>query len=338
MPGQAQYLRVGLLIVAGLALGLGLIWFLGGDRIRGGVVAESYFSESVQGLDLGAPVKYRGVTLGRVTEIGLVSAEYDTGHPEQLDMRNYRLVFVRYLVDRSKIGRAPDTPIAVKLGLRARLASQGITGLSYIELDFVDPDRYPALQVPWHPNARYIPSMPSTLSQVQDAAQQLLAHLNKVDIDGLVAALTGLTQDLHRELTQGDLHRALTQITSLTGKLETTVDAADLPGLTADIRQTSAALRGLAEGQDVRRLLSGAQQAMDRLTQAMTRLPPLIASVQATSRRAGDSTADVQQALVPVLRDMQATMQNLRETTEVLRRYPSQVLSRPPPRTLEPAR
>jgi ABC-type transporter Mla subunit MlaD len=76
MEARAVYLRVGLLIVGGVMLLVALIWFLSGARITGGTVFESYFSESVQGLEVGAPVKYRGVTIGRVTEVGLVTAEY----------------------------------------------------------------------------------------------------------------------------------------------------------------------------------------------------------------------------------------------------------------------
>ena len=107
----------------------------------------------MQGLEIGAPVKYRGVTIGRVTDIGLVSAEYGGGQPIDVERSTYRLVFVRYEVDTTKIGQMPDTARPWQLGLRARLASQGITGLSYLELDFVDPARYPALDVPWQPKA-----------------------------------------------------------------------------------------------------------------------------------------------------------------------------------------
>ena len=60
--------------------------------------------------------------------------------------------------------------------------------------------------------------------------------------------------------------------------------------------------------------------------------------MQATAQRAGNGTADLEQSLVPLLRDLQATAQNLRETTEALRRYPAQVFSAPPPRGAEPGR
>ena len=171
--------------------------------------SRSYFSESVQGLEVGATVKYRGVTIGRVTDIGLVSAEYGGGQP--IDRRAQHLSAGVRALSRSipkKIGQMPDTAEAVALGLRTRLASQGITGLSYLELDFVDPARYPAQEVPWQPKATYIPSMPSTFTQVQDAAQQVLAKLNRVDIDTLADAAERVADaTCATDFARGDVHR-----------------------------------------------------------------------------------------------------------------------------------
>src|SRR3954466_11854994 len=96
---SGTYLRVGLLILGGLGLLVAMIWFLGGAEINRGTLYESYFSESVQGLEVGAAVKYRGVTIGRVSEIGLVSAAYGQGMAIEKDAQLYRLVFVRYAVD-----------------------------------------------------------------------------------------------------------------------------------------------------------------------------------------------------------------------------------------------
>jgi len=335
---RGVYLRVGLLILGGIALLVGLIWFLAGTQISHGTQFESYFSESVQGLEVGAPVKYRGVTIGRVTEIGLVSAEYRSGEPINTESNTYRLVFVRSTVDTTKIGQVPDASEAVALGLRARLASQGITGLSYLELDFVDPARYPAQAVPWQPNVTYIPSMPSTLTQVQDAAQQVLAKLNRVDIDKLAVELTALLTDLRADFAKGDVHQTLAETEALLRTINETVHTADLPGLTAEIRQTSTTLRNTLQGQEVQKLLTNATLAAERLATAAARLPSLIASVQATAQRAGNGTSDLEQGLVPLLRDMQATTQNLREMTESLRRYPAQVFEQPPPRNTPPAR
>jgi ABC-type transporter Mla subunit MlaD len=337
MEARTLYLRVGLLLVGGVVLALALIWFLAGNQITHGTLFESYFSESVQGLEVGSTVKYRGVTIGRVSDIGLVSAEYAEGKPLDLERRTYRLVFVRFQVDTSKLGQVPDTASAVGLGLRARLAAQGITGLSYLELDFVDPARYPALEVPWQPKAQYIPSMPSTLTQVQDAAQQVLARLNRIDIDKLSNQLNSVLADLHDEMATGDLHTALQAAAGLLRTTDDQVKAADLPGLTADIRKSSAALRDTFQGERMQQLLANAGTAAARLADAAGRMPQLMVSLQATAQRANNGTADLEQSLVPLLRNMQAASQNLRELTDTLRRYPAQVLSQPPPRA-EPGR
>lgn len=339
MEGRGAFLRVGLLIVGGVALLVGLIWFLGGTKINKGTLYESYFRESVQGLEIGAPVKYRGVTVGRVSEIGLVTAAYNTGTPAQLDRQIYRMVLVRFLVDRAKFGRLPETAPAVEMGLRTRLASAGLTGTTYIELDFVNPRRYPAEAVPWKPTAEYIPSMPSTLTQVQDAAQQLLSRLDQIDLVRLADGLTRVLDDLHGEMTTGDVHGVLTRMTSLLQTTEDSVKAADLAAVSADLRKTSGSIRDLAQSRDVQRILANAAQATDRLVATTAQLPALIASLQATSRRADNGTADLQQGLGPLLRDMQATAANLRDLTETLRRNPAQVLvGQPPPRQSEGVR
>jgi phospholipid/cholesterol/gamma-HCH transport system substrate-binding protein len=332
MGGSGLYLRIGLLVIGGAVLLIALIWFLGGAQLSHGILFESYFSESVQGLEVGAPVKYRGVTLGRVTDIGLVSAEYGLGEPVNLDSETYQLVFVRCIVDADKLGRVPGTEEAVNSGLRARLASQGLTGLTYIELDFVNPKEYPPLAVPWTPKAPYIPSMPSTLAQVQDAAQLLLSKLNHIDLNQLATEFTGLASDLRTNLSSGDIHHTL----------QTAQDAireADLPGLSAELKRTSTSLRDVLQNPNTQKLLGNAALAAERFANAADRLPPLIAAIQATSRRADNSVADVQQSLIPVLRDIQATAANLREVTAALRGSPAQtIFGSPPPHAREPVR
>jgi len=337
---RGAFLRVGLLVLGGIALVVGLIWFFGGNTLRGGSLYETYFRESVQGLEIGAPVKYRGVTVGRVTELGLVTAEYGSRTaPAQIDRQTYRLVFVRFIVDPRRLGQMPDTALAVKLGLRVRLAAQGITGIAYLELDFADPTAYPAQAVPWQPKGDYIPSMPSTLLQVQNAAQQFLAKLNSIDINTLSTSLTGLVGDLRASLASGDVHLTLSQAAELLRTLDDTVKAADLPGLTADLRRTSGALHDLAQDRDLHRVIANAAVASDRLAAASARLGPLLGSLQATAQRADNGVADLQQGLLPILRDLQAAADNLRETTDELRRYPAQILlGSPPSRTQEPAK
>ena len=315
MAGRGTYLRVGLLIVGGAALLIGLVWFLGGTRIKGGTVYESYFGESVQGLEIGVAVRYRGVAIGRVTDIGLVVAEYGGGDETKVDQATYRLVFVRYLVDPKRMGQVPDTASAVKLGLRARLASTGLTGIRYIELDFVNPDKNPVNSVPWLPVGSYIPSVPTTLSQVEDATKILIEKLNRIDI----------------VLLSENANRLLASVDTLVGQTSVLLTAADMPGLTADLKQTSASLRSVVENPDIARTLAGTTAATEKLTQTLAKLTPLIGSAQGVAKRADTGVADIQQALVPLLRDLLATLANLKEITASIRRDPAQLLTGQPP-------
>jgi ABC-type transporter Mla subunit MlaD len=360
MRGQAAFLRVGLMIVGGTIAVLAVMLFLSGDRWRKGQVFESYFAESVQGLEVGGPVKFRGVTLGRVSRIGLVSAEYSLVNAEEMDLNKYRQVFVRYTIDPARVGRVPDTESAIRTGLRARIASQGITGLSYIELDFVDPAQFPVRQVPWIPAAEVIPSMPSTFTQVQDAAQHFLAELNKVDIPKLVDQITGLVVDIRAELGTGDVHMAIAQIVKLletvqanvdranvpalvdaarsfVGTMNTTVEQANVAGLVADARVAVTSARNLMDGPELRAMMTNIALAAERLAQATAKLQPVLNSASTTMRRVGDGTADLQQALGPLLRDVQAAAANLREVTDGLRQYPAGALLGGPPPRLPPA-
>jgi paraquat-inducible protein B len=336
MGDKTAFLRVGLLLVLGAIGVVALLLFLGRGRVRNGEILETYFPESVEGLTVGSPVKYRGVALGQVTEIGLVSATYGRTQPGEFSPSSFGLVLVRFVIDPARLGEAPDPQEAIKLGLRIRIATQGITGLTYLELDFVNARQFPAMQVPWEPQHTYIPSMPSTFAQVQNAAQALLSKLTNVDLVALSGSLERVLDDVHLQLTGGDAHVALTAVAELATNLRDTEKQADLPGLVADLRTTLAAVRNAADGPTTRELLTNGDRAADRIAQAAARLPPLIAAVEQTVRRINSDVADIHSDLAPILRDAQAAVSNLRDASESLRRYPAGVLlGGPPPRGAE---
>lgn len=324
-------LRVGLLLLAGGALVVGAVLFFGSNQVRHGHPYETYFRDSVQGLDVGAPVKYRGVAIGAVTQIGLSSAEYGRGAPDEIRRATFRTVFVRFEIDTTRVGQVPNSETVSREGLRARIAPQGLTGQSYVELDFSNTERYPALEVPWTPRYDYIPSQPSTLSLVQDAATVLLAKFQQVDINGLADGVLGLVTDLRGTLSGGDAHALLTQATATLATVQKVLADADMPALSAELRRTLASARTLAQGPQTRELLRSATAATGRLTEAAARLPQLIAALDAVARRADTGSADLEAGLVPLLRDARTTVAALRQTSEALRRDPGQVVFGGPP-------
>jgi ABC-type transporter Mla subunit MlaD len=337
MEGRATPLRVGLLILGGIGVLLALVWFLRGGQVNNGTLFVTYFSESVQGLEVGSKVEYRGVTVGRVVQVGVVSAIHGTEQQNVSDPL-YRQVYARYVVDTSRIGHFPSVKEAVRDGLRAQLNSQLITGLSYIGLDFVNPAVYPAETVPWTPTAEFVPSMPSAFARVQNAGQQLLAKLDKVDVARLVTSLSDLSESLDKELSNGDVHDTLTAATGLMKSADTAVTGADLPGLTANLKQTSDKLRALTASPELTALLGNGAMATQNLAKLTTRMSSLVTALEGTVRQVSAGAAQLQAGLAPMVRNMQVASENLRELTTSLRQYPAQVLSGPPPPVRGPLR
>ena len=323
---------VGLLVIVAFGLIIGFTLFLTGDRLRNrGELFETYIRESVQGLEVGAPVRFRGVQVGRVTEIALVSSRYR--RPEGVPFAGaFQLVLVRFAVQMQLVGEVPSVMEAVDIGLRARLSSQGLTGVGYIELDFNDPDRFPMPRVPWTPEVQFVPSIPSTTAQVQDSATMLLQRLENVDIQGIVSNVGNLLADARAQLAQGgDVQVMISDASQVMRTVRSAVETADLPAVAVELRRTVSAAQALIGSRELHQAIAQGSAAMTELRNAAARLPASIGQLEAGLRSARGATLDVQADLVPILRDLRAMTANLRDVTEALRRSPSQTLLGGPP-------
>ncbi|HYF07985.1 MAG TPA: MlaD family protein [Acetobacteraceae bacterium] len=332
------YFGVGLLILVGLGLAVGFVLFLTSGRLTGdSLVFETYSQESVTGLDIGAPVRFRGVAIGRVTEIALASSLY-TVQNSDLTAPEFRLVVLRFAVDRQRIGVTPSLDQALNAGLRVRIATQGITGVNYLELDFADPGRYPVVTLPWEPRYPVIPSVPSTVAQVTSAAERLVQRLDTIDFESLLGNLTGLLADLRRVAGSEDVARAVREAAEAMTTLRTAIAEADIAATLRDVREAARSVNETAEGAgriieapELGGAVRQAAQAAADLRAAIARLPAAVQALETTLRAARAATTDTQADLVPLLRDLRATAANLRDVTEALRRSPSQVLLGAPP-------
>lgn len=336
--GGKLYFGVGVLILTGAVLAVGFVLFLTSGRLgRDALIFETYVRESVTGLDVGAPVRYRGVAVGRITEITLVAAAYAMpGVPPTAP--EYHLVLLRFAVNQPRLGLTLNNDDAVARGLRVRLATQGITGVSYLEADFLDPARFPAQRYPWEPRYPVIPSIPSTVAQVTSVAERVVQRLEGVDFEGLLASITGLLTDLRRVAGSEDVARAVREAADAMTALRRTVSSDEIPALITDLRAAARSLdefgtsvRDVANAPELHSTLTSASAAAADIRTAIARLPAAIQSLETTIRVARNVTTDTQADLVPLLRDLRATAANLRDVTEALRRSPSQAIFGAPP-------
>ncbi len=323
-PPNTLFLRVGLLALSAIALAISFVVYLtAGQFGTKSDYFETYVGESIVGLDVGASVRFRGVQIGRVTEISLAAAVYDV--PEARANRYaMQLVVIRFAVERTRVARITSLEDMIAGGLRTRIASQGITGVTYLEIDILDPARYPPIQVPWKPRYDHVPAVPSTITQVTSAAEQILRRLEALDIEALVNNAAGLMGDLRRQVSDGEVATVLREAGETVAELRAEIRKIRLEETANELRGAIAHMGDA--GRSAQELLASRE-----IREALVRIPAAVTALEQTLRTARGATTDLQADLSPLMRDLRSSVANLRDTTESLRRSPSQTLLGAPP-------
>jgi hypothetical protein len=98
----------------------------------------------------------------------------------------------------------------VEHGLRVKLIAQGLTGTSYLEFNYVDPNYSPPLPITWIPKDFYVPAAKSTLTRLSENAQYIMNELKDVDFKKIFTNFNQLTASLSQAASKTEL--SLTQV------------------------------------------------------------------------------------------------------------------------------
>ncbi|HEX5512915.1 MAG TPA: MlaD family protein, partial [Gammaproteobacteria bacterium] len=295
MESRVSYAAVGafVLILSAALIGLGL--WLGSDvTVQRYDRYSIYFTESVSGLYVNAPVKYRGVVVGRVEKMELAHQ-----NPEQVHV---------------VIAVQKGTPI--KTDTRAKLDPQGVTGVVYIELtggtrqapllSNVSDKPYPVIE-----------SEPSLFSRLDEA---LTNGLNT--LDALAAQITRVLS----EENQQSLQQTLTNLAQFSGvlaansqRLENALASTEL--LLANGAAATAALPETLDKLD--QTLNRWAKLADRLDQVGIELKEVAASGRRDLEEVGRTTIPGVNGLIA---ELQVLTDNLSRLSEDLRDNPQILL------------
>lgn len=329
-----NHLKLGLFALAALACAVVIALVLGANRwFQHTTVLETYFDESVQGLDVGSKVKYRGVVLGQVRRIGFTHTRYEQDRP--LAARR-RLVLVEADV-RPELAGILDTAdrsarqAEIARGLRVRLASQGLTGTSYLEMDYLDPAANPPLSISWTPEHFYVPSTRSTVTQLVDAARDGISRLQHLELEQTLARLNRLLDATTRQVEgldaaglARDAQRTLRQLQALpAARIGQQAEA-----LLAELRDTNRHLRLVLDDPAWRRLPEDAAATLGRLRQQLDS-PEFALAVTRLERAAGRTErllGNGEDDIATTLENLRVTTDNLRDLSERARRNPAGTL------------
>ena len=292
MSKKASPLLIGAFVVGGLALlVLALVVVAGGEFFERKERAVMYFSNSIYGLEVGAPVMFRGVRVGSVKRIGIfydrkadefaipVTAELDPDAIRGLD------------------GVRPSDaalPTLLQRGLSAQLSMQSLlTGQLYVDLD-LRPNQVRML----HGTLSGLTEIPTTTTAIQNLRNQL----EGVDFRRMMDDLSALVRSTGQVLSGPQLKQSIEDIAELTASLRRVVAVAEkgLDPLVGDVRVTMASTR----------------KAMDKLGTAADDVSETAGSLDGTSK-------DLKALIAPdspLIRDVRVAAEQLSQTAANLRR------------------
>jgi hypothetical protein len=278
-----SYFKVGMFVIIGAVLVVtGIIVFGAGKFLKEKIIIESYFDQSVQGLEVGAPLKFQGVKVGNVSEIGFVFNDYDTDlnyvlvrseiFPDKvgsLKQRENMDLVVKQLIDRGYPinvfvgGDEKDTLQAIieddiNKGMRIELSSQGVTGVGFLNIVFVDPEQYQPLVIDWTPFDIYIPSKPGVITLLTKAIEDVSKALIDIDFKELGKNMNKILANLAKvDFSQLDV-----KLQDILNEMDQTVET--LNNTTRDMRRF-----GLSQQTEIKSIISDIKSISSDLNQLL---------------------------------------------------------------------
>ena len=292
METRANHVLIGLFTILVTLLGVVFaLWAANYAANRDWDEYDVIFKEAVTGLGTGGTVQYNGINVGEVRKLSL-------------DPEDPRKVIAR-------IRLAADTP--VKIDTKAKLAFIGLTGVAQIQLSGGLPESPRLLPTPDR-KVPVIPTEPSALQNIAEAANDIVERLRTVLSDQNIERISGTLDDVH-------------QVTSTIA-----AQKEDVAGLIRNLRDATAQLNitlGKAQGS----LDTIDKQVVQNLPELMAKLDRTLATLESAAKNANGVIADNREAVAsfsqnglaqvgPTLAELRELMRDLRRVTSRLDRNP----------------
>ncbi len=319
MSKKINTTSIGLFIVTGVALGvIGLLLFSSSKMFSKTREIIVYFDDSLNGLNAGAPVKFRGVTIGSVKRVMVHfnQATNDFAMPVIIELEEKlvreRMPSFNYIINDVAIDER------IQLGLRAKLQTESlVTGVLYVGMEF-DPKASPPVL---HQLEKRYPEIPSEPT----ATQQLFANLASLDIKSLQTNLNGLIIRLDTRVSELNMANINTGLTNLLASVNRLVSSPDITNALAALRPTLDQYRELGT-----KVTSRVDPLADGLTNTLAQADRALAQI----RGAGENLRTLLAPSSPLPNDLDQTlqqlsgaMQSLSDLLDFLKQHPNALIT-----------
>lgn len=323
MTSKRNQFIVGLFVLIGFSVAIVTVVWLGfTSYFKKGQYVVAYFDESVQGLDKDSPVKYRGVTIGKVDRIAVAPDAY--------------LIEVVMQVEKG-LEHIDD--------VCAQLKSVGITGIMFIELDRKTPRdvlRMPKLT--FEPPYPLIITRPSDIQKFMTAMEDILKQASDLNVARISSQIQAVLTQIEEVLRDADVKRISIGLQNTLDRIEklidpkrveqtlTTIDdAVNRVGALANTANRSASkIDGLIASQT-----PAIANAVTNLKEAIVEIRGIAESGNTLVKNTDNRLNTLQHQLTNTLQQLEMTADHLQQLSATLADQPSLLIRGTPPQERE---
>jgi paraquat-inducible protein B len=253
------------------------------------------FEGSVRGLSEGAPVEYKGIKFGEVSDIRA-----------RFDMKTLNPIILVYIatdpevfsvVGESRLTQKGEMEALVAKGLRAQLQTGNLlTGQLFVDIGF-HPDAPPA-KVKYDREYPEIPTLPAPMEMITASLSQLLNKLEKLPVEEITRSLKNTVQGVERLVTSEELRQSIVELNA------TLVNARKI---SADVNTT---------------ITPELYSAISQLNNTLQESQKTIAQV----RNSVDQNSPLYRELVRAMKELADAAQSIRTMADYLERHPDALI------------
>ena len=319
MNNKVNPVVIGVFVVSALAIAIVAMTAIGASKFFEKTdSAICYFRDSVNGLEIGAPVKYKGVTIGKVDNILIFPSP-----------RNPRksLIATKLSIDTTTIKKRAIGAEKVKDqkaqlekqiqdGLRAKLNFQSIvTGMLYIELDYIDHNKpYPLHNIINDEALTEIPVEESGISDTIKMMEDTLKEVAQIDFKGISENLNTLLKTSNEKIAQLDVENINKNLVQTLENANAIMAQAKNENLPAELKSA------LAEAKS---MLSSSQNTMQAANELMQNANELVENANAIVSPDSPFLYDIS----IFLKNLSSTANSIKTLADFLDRNPSALLT-----------
>ncbi len=306
---------IGAFIVGALLLVfIALLFFSGGQLFSHKERVIMYFEGSVQGLQIGAPIKLKGVVLGEITDIQI---NFQSDDKNILTAVTAELALQRI----NRKGANVDQEFfegAIQRGLRAQLNFQSfLTGLLYVELDF-----FPTMPAHLYGFQNDVLELPTVGTEFEEISK----NLQDLNIKGVINNLEKLSANIAKLVESGTVEKTLGSVKTAADSIDQTAISfrTDINAISQELTKTSSELNTL-----LITLNTQAPAISLNLNNTLTQLQQSLAQFNDTAQTLDTTFAEdspLVYQLNRTLKDVSRSANALRDLSDTLEEQPESLL------------